>query len=289
MWKIKITHITRGNQGRNQRLLKTLVGVFIVGMPFSVHAQALGAASHGLGGIRAGLSLDPWAVLGNPAALPDSITLGLSVARSFDLKELNEPAVVFSMPVSRWSLGIGTTTQGWTGFRFLETALSLSGHTPQSQYGKLRYGLRLRWQALQVQQPYQNDHALMLDLGLQWVPHRVLMLGFVYDNLTATRWHHGQTPLERSLQTGLRWQSDPRWALHLEHQHTPGYAMDWISAVEWNYQKTFYLRMGLSTEPVRWSSGMGIHRRSWQADLFMRRHRHEVLGWVNGLSVRWNP
>lgn len=289
MWTIKSTHITRRNQGWNRWLLKTLVGVCMLGMPWSVQAQALGAASHGLGGLRAGMSLNPWAVMGNPAGLPDSMSLGLSVTRSFDLKELNEPAVVFSLPVRRWRMGLGMRTQGWTGFRFWETALSLSGHSSHVLHRKLRYGLRMRWQELQVQQPYQNDHALMLDLGLQWYPHPELLVGFEYDNLTAARWHHGQTPLERALHTGVRWQADPRWALHLEHQHTPGYAMDWISAVEWNYQEIFYLRMGLSTEPVRWSSGMGIHRRSWQADLFMRRHRHEVLGWENGLSVRWTP
>jgi len=289
---IKITHITHGNQGRIQRYLRTLVGllgILLVGSQEPAFAQALGASSHGLGGIRAGMPSMPWAVFGNPAALPDSLSFGLGVTRSFDLKELNEPAMVFSLPVRGWRLGVGTATQGWTGFRLWETALSLSSHTPIVQHRTLYYGLRMRWQELLVQQPYQNDHALLVDFGLQWHPHRSLMVGFGYDNMAAARWHHGNTTLDRALYTGLRWQADPQMAVHLEHQHTPGYARDWISAVEWNHAGVLYLRMGLATEPVRWSSGVGVHRRSWQADLFMRRHRHEVLGWVNGLSVRWKP
>jgi len=245
-----------------------------------VSAQSLGARSAGLGGAAYTLRDDYWGVYGNPANLPVGRWVATSMKRSFGMSELDEPAFAVGLDINRYRMSFGMSTVGWDTFRMVQTSLATAG-----TIGSISAGLSLDFHQLLVPEPYLNDQAIQLNVGMQWSISDQLSTAVSVGNINGAKWVRGQSELERNLRVGGNWKPVEPIALVLEGHFSDRFEPDWITAIEWMPVESLWLRSGFGSATGRMSFGLGFDSKRIKAGIFAQRHDTIALGWTKGIEL----
>jgi hypothetical protein len=245
-----------------------------------VNAQSLGARSAGLGGAAYALTSDYWGVFGNPANLAEGRWVATSMKRSFGMSELDEPSLALGFGLKRYRMSFGLSTVGWDRFRIVQTSLAVA-----SSIGNLTAGLALDVHHLIVPDPYLNDRAIQLNVGLQWIISDQISTAVSAGNINGAKWFRGQSELERNLRIGGNWNPAESVMIVLEGHLSDRFEADWITALEWMPIESFWLRSGFGSATGRLSFGLGVDSRHVKAGIFAQRHENVALGWTKGIEL----
>jgi len=245
-----------------------------------VNAQSLGARSAGLGGAAYALGDDYWGVFGNPASLPEGRWVATSMKRSFGMSELDEPSLALGYGLKRYRMSFGLSTVGWNRFRMMQSSLAVAG-----SIDNISAGLALDVHHLFVPEPYVNDYAIQLNVGLHWKISDQVSTAVSAGNINGTKWYRGQSQLERNLRVGGNWKPADSVMIVLEGHLSDSFEADWISALEWMPIESLWLRSGFGSATGRMSFGLGIDRKNIKAGLFAQRHETSALGWTKGIEL----
>lgn len=245
-----------------------------------VYAQSLGARSAGLGGAAYALRDDYWGVFGNPASLSEGRWLATSMKRSFGMSELDEPSLALGFGLKRYRTSFGMSTVGWDRFRIVQTSLAAA-----SSIGNLTVGLALDVHHLIVPDPYLNDRAVQLNVGLQWIISDQISTAVSVGNINGAKWFRGQSELERNLRIGGNWNPSESVMIVIEGHLSDRFEADWITALEWMPIESIWLRSGFGSATGRMSFGLGVDKKNVKAGLFAQRHETSALGWTKGIEL----
>lgn len=260
----------------------------LIGVARTAPAQSLegGARAVALGSAATALHDDVWGH-GNPAvwAVREGRAVSFFASEAFGLSELRLGAVQLVEPTRFGAFALGARTFGFDGFR--ESHLDL-GYARGFSLGTSRTiyaGVRLRYYQVSIEK-YGSRGTVGLSVG--WLASVLpnVYAGFQATNLNAPKLA-GREEFERTLSFGLSYLPDPRFRLLADAVKDVRFPLSLRAGLEVMPVQALALRAGVTTEPTRFTTGVGVRVSRLAADVAAE--RHEVLGWspAFSLSVLW--
>lgn len=226
-------------------------------------------------------------VQANPAARAalDRPTAVFYARQGFGLAALRYGAAHVALP-SRWGTASGgASTFGTDGYR--EVHLS-AGYARGVQLGtarRFRGGATLRYHHTSIT-GYGGAGALALNLGLGVAVLRSLHLGVVATNVNGATLVD-EVPIPRTLAVGLYYRALRDVSVLVDVFKDVRFPATVRGGLEVRPVSPLFLRIGVSTVPVRFSGGAGVRLGPLSAQVAAE--QHEALGWSPSASlrVRW--
>ncbi|MDG5767158.1 hypothetical protein QA596_06760 [Balneolales bacterium ANBcel1] len=249
----------------------------------------MGARGTAMGQAHTALPSDPWSVFHNPAMIDDDNRyFALFAIRNFGMKELEDHAAVFSMPVLFNRESAGAAVSGGIhsyGFRLFRETRLLAGSS--FRLHSVRVGLTATYVHTSIRN-YGSGGSLVVNAGIASTIAGNLTIGFRWLNL----FHDGlpfwsRDPPEvphhpAEMAAGLTWRIVPSLLASFDLVNDVMHPITLRSGFEAEVLQGFFLRGGWTTRPFTWSAGAGFRVSSIKSSLAVR--HHEVLGLSPGLG-----
>jgi hypothetical protein len=241
----------------------------------------LGARDVSLGGAVTALPNDQWAVFENPAMLSDSDrSISFYVMRYYGLKELTDYAVNLTCPTKIGVVGAGGHTYGSRLYRKSRFRLALMENVQG-----IRLGISLNYTNIHFAAPYGSGGALGLNLGIGKQLVEGLWLGAKAMNINDPHYRNDPDQLPRSLSAGISYNLANNVLLTSEVYKDVDFPVSFRGGLEIKVMRFLQMRVGVTTEPVTFALGVGIHNRKWKVNFVTQ--NHQVLGWSPGIDFSW--
>jgi hypothetical protein len=205
--------------------------------------------------------------------------------QSFGLEALRYGATHAAVPRSWGTLSGGASTFGFEDYREVHFSL---GYARALQFGttrRLRMGGTLRLHHTSIAE-YGRASGLGLNLGLGLRLLSALHLGATATNVTGARLVADE-PLPRTLAVGLSYRALDDLLVVLDAFKDVRFPLAVRSGLEVRPVPPLFLRVGITTAPTRFRTGVGIRLGPLNADVAAEQHQR--LGWSPSASlrVRW--
>ncbi|MEP0548485.1 MAG: hypothetical protein ABJF88_16225 [Rhodothermales bacterium] len=236
-----------------------------------------GARTLALGRAGTALSGDVWGHH-NPASqagLPGRAA-GAFASQAFGLSELRVGAVAFAEPTAFGTFTGTARTYGFEDFRETHFGIGYARAFPVSASRSVHAGLALGYTAVSITE-FGSGGALGLSLGALVEVLPGLDFGFHAYNLNRPELTEFD-PLRSGLEVGLAYQAVKQALLLFSVDKDVDFPVSFRGGLEVQPVDVLFLRAGFSTEPVRFSTGVGVAVGILRADVAAE--RHDVLGWT---------
>lgn len=263
----------------------TLLVVLLVSTSASAQLVPLaegGARALALGRAATALEGDVWGHY-NPASwatLPGRAGAAFA-SQAFGLSELRTGAVTIAEPTRYGTFAATARSYGFEDFRETNLGLGYGRAIPISASRAIHAGLHLRYYTISITD-FGSAGALGVSLGalMEVVPG--LQFGFFAQNLNRPQFSDFD-PLQTKLDVGLGYRPVDRALVLLAVSKDVDYPVSFRGGLEVQPVDELFLRAGFTTEPVRFSAGVGVTLGILRADIAAE--RHEVLGWTPAFGV----
>lgn len=234
-----------------------------------------------LGNAATGLPGDPWGRC-NPAsrAILSQRTFSTFASQAFGLPELRLAALALVLPSRLGSFSGSARTFGFEAYR--ESGFS-AGYARGFRVGSTRSfyaGIDVTYHRLSIP-GYGNAGALGLSLGWQVPVFPGIVAGAAATNVNAPEWTRGED-LPRSFSFGIGYQPVEKALVLLDACKDTRFPLSVRAGLEVLPVPALALRTGITTEPTRYTAGVGITAKRIAADLAAE--HHEALGWTPAVS-----
>lgn len=270
-------------------LVVLLVGVGVAA-PAS-HAQSSydlygNARADALGNSTTALPTDV-GVHANPAA---RATLSRSTAlfyarQSFGLSALRYGASHVAVPFEWGTLSSGLSTFGFDEYREIHASAGYAYAVPFGTARHVRLGTTLRYYHTSIE-GYGSARAVGVNLGLGVSLLRSLHLAAHATNVNGAALVDGE-PLPRTLAVGLYYDALDSVQITADLFKDVRFPVSVRGGLEVTPVDPLALRAGVTTNPVRFAGGVGVHLGPLSAHVAAE--QHQTLGWSPSVSlrVRW--
>lgn len=265
--------------------LTLLVMALLVTMPVTpVIGQSMegGARAAALGGASTALLEDVWG-FSNPAVwgTHEGRALSFYATESFGLSELRLAAVQAVEPLPFATLAAGVRTFGFEDFRELHINVGAARGFSLGTARTFHLGINVRYYSVSITN-YGNANTVGISLGwlTQVAPN--VHVGFHALNLNQPDWQDGDA-LERAISFGMSYTPTDQALLALDVLKDVRFPLAVRGGIEFAPVRSVYLRTGVTTEPTRYTAGVGVHLGRIVADVAAE--NHQDLGWSPGVSL----
>jgi hypothetical protein len=261
-----------------------LISIFIsVAAPASNEHFPVGARSSALGNASAPLS-DAWSAAHNQAGLGfvRSPTAGIYYENRFLIKELSLRSAILALPLKAGTIGLSLTDFGYELYK--ESNYSLSFAKAFSKTFSI--GMAMDYLSTRIAEGNGNYAAVLGEIGMQAKLCEGLVIGAHLYNPTRARL--GKNTSERIptiLRLGMCYAFSSSVFLTTETEKDIAKKALFKAGIEYQPVHHFYLRMGISTEPVLTTFGFGVHLQNFQIDLSA--NYHQTLGITPQLGLTY--
>ncbi len=262
------------------RLLRVLA-LCLLAAPVA-HAQLVplaegGARALALGRATVALEGDVWGHH-NPASwatLPGRAGAAFA-SQAFGLSELRLGAVAVAEPTRYGTLAATARTYGFEDFRETVFGLGFARSFPVSASRFVHAGLKVGYTSVSIP-TFGSAGALGLSLGAMTEVLPGLDFGFHAYNLNRPEITETD-PLRRGLEVGVAYQPAEQALVLIGVDKEVDFPVSFRGGLEVQPVEVLFLRTGFTTEPVRFSAGVGVSTGILRADVAAE--RHEVIGWT---------
>lgn len=245
-----------------------------------------GARSIALGRATTAVSSDIWGVANTAAwaalATPRAAVLA---SQAYGLGELRLGAAAVAIPTPYGVVAAGARTYGFEDFRETLLAVGFGRAVPLSPTRSIQLGAALRYTSVSMPD-FGSAGALGLSAGLivELIPG--LEFGAYGSNLNRPSLS-ALDPLETRLDGGLAYRPHERAMVVLGASKDVDYPLSWRGGIEIWPVPPLCMRAGFSTEPTRFSTGIGVLIGRIRADVAAE--QHPTLGWTPAfeLGLTW--
>lgn len=237
-----------------------------------------GARALALGRAATALEGDVWGHY-NPASwatLPGRAGAAFA-SQAFGLSELRVAAVAVAEPTRYGTVAATARTYGFEDFRETAVGLGYGRAIPVSASRHLHAGLHLRYTTVSISDGFGSAGALGLSLGAMMEVVPGLQFGFLAQNVNRPE-ISDLDPLQSTLDVGLAYRPIEQALVLVSVAKDLDYPVSFRGGLEVQPVDELFLRAGVSTEPVRFSTGVGVAVGILRADVAAE--RHETLGWT---------
>ncbi|MBN1989800.1 MAG: hypothetical protein JW783_10420 [Bacteroidales bacterium] len=225
---------------------------------------------------------DSWSVLNNQGALgfEKDYWLGAHFESRYMVKELSNSSVAALVPLRPGTFGVALSNMGYSGYS--ETFASLA-------YGmmltpELSAGIGLNYHRMAIAGEYGDASAFSAALGLLYKPTSSLAVGANVFNPTRTSLGDNAS-IPVTLRAGVSYSFSQMFLLSAEVEDNTDTDPVAKFGVEFLPIDALALRIGVSSEPVSLSFGLGYTFKRVCFDLAFS--HHEVLGYTPFVSVSY--
>jgi hypothetical protein len=219
----------------------------------------------------------------NPAALAFLIRpcISLSAENPWCIPELASVAFSLCWPVKAGTFALSVNRYGYEPFHENQAGLSFG----KSLGKKVKAGIRLDYFKIKQNGDYGNLYAVIPSFGVQILPLSSLVLGLQAFNPAGQDYiPRGFMILPTVFKAGLAYQPDPDILFCFELYSESGYKTRYCGGIEYNFEKQFTFRMGLSSSPVaQYSFGIGYLSKHLKTDIAVS--HHPVLGFSPAITI----
>ncbi|MCS7012953.1 MAG: helix-hairpin-helix domain-containing protein [Chloroherpetonaceae bacterium] len=246
-----------------------------------------GARAIALGGAFTGLANSSFAVFYNPAglALLPYREASFFYVQPFGLPELADIAITYADPLllpQGWgSLGAAIRRFGFSLYN--ETAVSLTYARPFER--RLFIGVSASYQLLSIQ-GYGYAGAVGLDIGILALITPDLSIGVAAMNLNRPAFSHSGETLAQVYMAGLSYRLLKSLRAFFDVEKDIRYPLSIKSGMEFEAVEAVALRAGFSTEPQRFTAGVGVRYSVFDADYALTTHPELGFSHYLTLSIR---
>lgn len=265
----------------NHAIRLGLLILLLSGTSFSgVESNGRGTKAIGLANAFAAVADNPWALSYNPAGLSTLKSIEISaffIPQQFGMNELRTVALAGNIPTSFGTFAAGVSQFGFALYR--ETQLSL-GFGAAVDWGASA-GIAAHLTRISIDQ-YGAKHVGTVDVGLLAQLQDQVALGFSYKNLFGA----GLSPSERlpqSLSFGASYKPIPSVNVVVEMEKDIRYPLVIKAGAEQTFLDLLTLRAGVSNNPDKFSTGLGIRYGAFEFSY--AGYSHAQLGWTHQLEL----
>ena len=263
-------------------------------LALSVAAQAQyaegGARTLALGRAGVALGADAWGHL-NPAAWGGLAErrAGLQASQAFGVSELGLGALSAAAPTPVGTAALAARTYGFSERRETQVKLGYGRQLALSTSRRLDVGLAVGVETATVE-GYGSETAVLLDVGVQGQVLSGLRAGLAGRNLLALA-RDDVSDLRQSAATvpaitvGLAYAPSEKATLVLDASQDLDFGLSVRGGAEVYVVPALALRVGVSSEPVRFSGGAGVVVSALRADVAFEYHESLGLTPAVGLEV----
>lgn len=254
------------------------------------HAQYAEGGTRFLGLGRAGVALgsEAWGHT-NPAAWAglEERRAALQGSRAFGLSELQLASLAAAAPTSLGVVGLGARTYGFDEHRETRVVVGLGRGLRLGASRRLDVGLSVGYESLSTE-GFDSVGDVLLSAGVQGQLVPSLRLGLAGRNLLALG-RDQESDLRHSAATvpgltvGLAYAPSERATLVLDADQDLDFGLSVRAGAEVLPVDVLALRVGVSTEPVRFTAGAGVRTGPLRADVAVE--AHESLGLTPAFGV----
>jgi hypothetical protein len=241
-----------------------------------------GARSIALGRAATALQADVWGT-SNPASWAGISQPGAAVfaSQAFGITELRLGAAAAAIP-TRYAVFAGSArTYGFEDFREPLIAARIGRSVALSPTRRLHLGAALRFTSVSIPE-FGSAGAVGLSAGLIVELMPGLEFGAHGSNLNRPSFS-ALDPLETRLDGGLAYRAHERALVVLAASKDLDYPMSIRGGIEVQPVDPLFTRAGFSTEPTRFSAGIGVVIGHIRVDVAAE--QHHTLGWTPGFEV----
>lgn len=268
-------------RGRLRGAVLLLALLFSVSLHSQVPLWHGGSRSAAMGASSVAI-VDSWSVLNNQGALgfETDYWFGAHFESRYMVKELSNSSIAALVPLRPGTFGVVLSNMGYSGYS--ETFASLA-------YGmmltpELSAGIGLNYHRMSIAGEYGDASAFSAALGLLYKPTSSLSVGAnVFNPTRVSLGDNVSIPV--TLRAGVSYSFSQMLLLSAEVEDNTDTNPVARFGVEFLPVDALSLRLGLSTEPVSLSFGLGYTFKRVCFDLAFS--HHEVLGYTPFVSVSY--
>lgn len=230
-------------------------------------SPAVGARAISLGFAYTGVRSDFWALFHNPAGIAgiEKTTVGAYVERRFNLKELTygNAGVILPFLDNKHTAGIAFGSAGFDAYR--ENNISLAYATTLLE--RVSLGVNLKYTSVTILN-YGQANNLIVDLGLNTRITDDLSVGFSATNVNRAELISlaGREDIPSVITAGVAYQPSENVFLVADVQKDVDHPVSFRGGIEYLFAENFFARLGVSTQPLAWSGGIGLKLKGFQCD-----------------------
>jgi hypothetical protein len=244
--------------------------------PAGARAAALGNASATLN--------DPWSASRNQAGLGfvHQPSAGIYYENRFLLKELSIRSAALAIPFKAGTIGMSLTDLGYALYKESKYSLFFAKAFSET----VSFGMALDYLHTSIAEGNGNFAAIVVEIGMQAKLRKDLVIGAHLYNPTRSRL--GKNTSDRIpsvLQLGIGYSFSSTVFLTAETEKDISQKAVFKAGIEYQPVHNFYLRIGISTEPVLTTFGFGVAVKNFQIDLSA--HYHQTLGVTSHLGLTY--
>ena len=251
-------------------LIALSFGVATAGAQFAFPTQS--AAGGAMGGCSAALD-DFWSRIDNVAGIArlDGPTVGISFRNNFLLSELSYKSVAFALPVTKTG-ALGTRYTHFGNSQYNEQRVNLMY---AQRFGRM-FALGAEFDFLHSgvsEAGYESANLFTFGIGLQFYPSSTLTVGAHIFNPIST---HYQTDVKMDVpalfRAGVAYKFIKNATATMDFVKDMNFDSDLRIGLQYTFFDFLNARIGIATNQLIYSFGIGVDRESWCVDLAAQVH-----------------
>jgi hypothetical protein len=199
----------------------------------------------------------------------------------FGLKELANGTLNFVEPTKFGAFGLSAKTYGFELYREVTATLTYANNYRKRIY----YGANFNYYSLKIQN-YGSASSFGVDIGILGYVTDFLRWGFSAYNLNHPSIGTQKDKLPQVYRTGLSYQPRNDLNIMVDAEKDARYPLTIKAGIEYNLYGMVDIRSGLSSEPAKFSGGVGINYSLFEIAYAF--YNHNDLGITHTASVTVN-
>ncbi len=248
--------------------------------------QNPGAKQIALSNSDVAISNDVFSVFNNPAGLAQMNWREVGVYYSpapFGFTELANGYIAYNEPFSFGAIGAGAMTYGFDLYRETKLIAAFSYNYENNFFG----GVAINLHNLSIQN-YGNDFSFYLNAGgLAYLTNEI-RIGFSVHNLNRASFGNEDDQIPMVLNSGFSYDVLTDLRVNGALEKDIRYPVSFLFGIDYDLLKYLSLRTGFSTEPSKYSAGIGINYSIFSFDYALFNHNDLGLTHQAGVVINFS-
>lgn len=197
-----------------------------------------------------------WSVFNNQAASASlkNIQAGLYFENLYLMDEMSRVALGAFLPLRNG--GISVCIDHFGGSIYSEMKLGVAYSLPMGEH--FSAGVQLDYLRMSIGEGYGSYHAMSFELGILASITDNIILGVHVFNPSHQKWMQTNEHIQALIRGGIAVKVEKSLEIYGEvHKSTANPAI-FCGGAEYRYREKFYLRMGITSGPARYTFGVGL-------------------------------
>lgn len=241
----------------------------------------IGARPIGMGGAFTSIANNTNAIYFNPSGISQLIFREFSIFYSpapYGLSELKHGAFSYVEPTKYGAFGLSGKTYGFELYKEFTGTLTYANNYKRKVY----YGANFNYYNLKIER-YGSASTFGIDIGMLAYLTDFMRFGFTAANLNRPSIGQNKDKLPQIYRAGLSFQLRKDLNVALDVEKDTRYTVSFKSGFEYNILDMLDVRAGVSSEPTKFSAGIGFSYSLFQIDYGF--YNHPDLGLTHQGSV----